>query len=136
LIETNSFVLAIAVTSGIFAEGIDFPGLLDGIFIISPSLPAISFERELLREYYEERYGNGFAYAYQFPGLTRTFQAAGRLIRTESDKGIIIFIGHRFASYSYANNFPIHYYQNSPRELITCDPVQEIKEFWKKIKKD
>ncbi len=130
-VKSNRFLLAIAVTAGIFAEGIDLPGMLDGVFIVSPSLPAVSFERELIRQYYEERYSNGFAYAYQFLGLTRTFQAAGRLIRTDQDTGVILFIGQRFATPSYATHFPRYYYDTSPRELITSDPLPEIKQFWK-----
>ncbi len=131
-IENTSHVLAFAVTAGIFAEGIDFPGILDGVFIIGPSLPAVTFERELLQQYYEERFSNGFAYAYQFPGLTRSFQAAGRLIRTPSDRGVILFIGRRFASPYYATYFPPHYYKKSPRELISDNIKHEIEVFWKK----
>jgi Rad3-related DNA helicase len=135
-IKTNRFVLAIAVTAGIFAEGIDLPGMLDGVFVISPSLPALSFERELLKQFYEERYSNGFAYAYQFPGLTRTFQAAGRLIRTDQDKGIIVFIGQRFATPGYANHFPNYYYNESPWELITDELLLEVKKFWQKTENE
>jgi Rad3-related DNA helicase len=130
-LEANSSVLAIAVTAGVFAEGIDLPGMLDGVFVISPSLPTYSFERELIRQFFEERYSNGFAYAYQFPGLTRTFQAAGRLIRTAFDKGIIIFIGQRFASKKYVDFFPSYYYEKSPRELISTDILNDVKTFWK-----
>ena len=129
-LESKSNVLAIAVTAGIFAEGIDLPGMLDGVFVISPSLPTFSFERELIRQFFEERYSNGFAYAYQFPGLTRTFQAAGRLIRTAFDKGIIIFIGQRFASRKYADYFPSYYYEKSPKELISTDIIKDVKAFW------
>ena len=132
-LEANSFVLAIAVTAGIFAEGLDFPGMLNGVFVISPSLPSLSFEREVIRQYYEERYSDGFAYAYKFPGLTRAFQAAGRLIRTVEDRGIIIFIGQRFASPSYADYFPTYYYKNSPRELISTNVLGDIDRFWRRM---
>ncbi|MFX0015417.1 MAG: ATP-dependent DNA helicase [Promethearchaeota archaeon] len=132
-IETTPNLLVLAVTAGIFAEGVDFPGILDGIIVVGPSLPSVSFEQELLKQYYEEKFGNGFAYAYQFPGLTRTFQAAGRLIRTSSDRGIILFIGRRFATPSYSNYFPSYYYQESPKELISNDLEHEIELFWKKM---
>ncbi len=131
-LESESFVLAIAVTAGIFAEGLDFPGMLNGVFVVSPSLPTLTFEREVIRQYYEERYSNGFAYAYKFPGLTRTFQAAGRLIRTVEDKGVIVFIGQRFASPGYADYFPSYYYEHSPRELISRDIIKDIEKFWDK----
>jgi Rad3-related DNA helicase len=133
-IEKSSFILALAVSAGIFAEGIDFPGILDGVFVISPSLPTVSFEREILRQYYEEKFSNGFSYAYQFPGLTRTFQAAGRLIRTPSDRGIIVFIGKRFASPQYAGHFPEYYYQVSPRELVSLEPESDARLFWERMK--
>ncbi|MFX1515708.1 MAG: ATP-dependent DNA helicase [Promethearchaeota archaeon] len=133
-LETTPHVLAFAVTAGIFAEGIDFPGTLDGVIIIGPSLPSVSFEQELLKQYYEERFSNGFAYAYQFPGLRRTFQAAGRLIRTSSDRGIILFVGRRFATPRYSNYFPSYYYQNHPGELVSNELEYEIASFWKKLK--
>ncbi|MFX0204654.1 MAG: ATP-dependent DNA helicase [Candidatus Hodarchaeota archaeon] len=133
LIETTPYVLAFAVTAGIFAEGIDFPGTLDGVFVIGPSLPSVSFEQELLKQYYEERFSNGFAYAYQFPGLRRTFQAAGRLIRTSSDRGVILFIGRRFATPRYTNYFPSYYYHENPRELLSNNLEREITSFWEKI---
>ena len=132
-LETTPHVLAFAVTAGIFAEGIDFPGTLDGVIIIGPSLPSVSFEQELLKQYYEERFSNGFAYAYQFPGLRRTFQAAGRLIRTSSDRGIILFIGRRFASPQYFNYFPSYYYNENPRELLSNDLEREIISFWERM---
>ncbi|MFX0087581.1 MAG: ATP-dependent DNA helicase [Candidatus Hodarchaeota archaeon] len=135
-IEKSPYILALAVSAGIFAEGIDFPGILDGVFVISPSLPTVSFEREILRQYYEEKFSNGFAYAYQFPGLTRTFQAAGRLIRTPSDRGIIIFMGKRFASPKYADYFPEYYYQLSPKELISLEPENDVRSFWERMKRD
>ena len=134
LIEENPYMIAVGVTAGIFAEGIDLPGLLDGVFIISPSLPSFNFEQELIRQYYEERFGSGFNYAYQFPGLTRTFQAAGRLIRDSNDRGIIVFIGRRFSTPKYADYFPEYYYQNSPSELISTNPKLDIKLFWDSIK--
>jgi DNA excision repair protein ERCC-2 len=132
-LHNNPRVLALAVSAGIFAEGIDFPGMLDGVFIISPGLPTVSFEREVLREYYEEKFSNGFAYAYQFPGLTRTFQAAGRLIRTPSDRGIIIFIGRRFSTPQYIGHFPSYYYQDTPQELVSLEPEEEVRVFWDNI---
>lgn len=130
-IKKSKNIIAIAVSAGIFAEGVDFPGMLDGVFVVSPSLPNVSFERELIRQYYEEKFSNGFAYAYQFPGLTRSFQAAGRLIRTASDRGIIMFIGKRFSNPNYANCFPRYYYTHSPQELVNRYPLEKIESFWK-----
>src|SRR5262249_6316167 len=77
-------ILLFAVSGGMYAEGVDYPGeLLSAVFVVSPALPQVSFERELLRRYFEEREEAGFEYAYLQPGMTRVVQAAGRLIRSE-----------------------------------------------------
>ena len=83
-------ILLFAVSGGMYAEGVDYPGeLLSGVFVVSPALPQVSFERELLRRYFDEREEAGFDYAYLQPGMTRVVQAAGRLIRSETDRGVI-----------------------------------------------
>ena len=83
-------VLLLAVSGGMYAEGVDYPGeLLSGVFVVSPALPQVSFERELLRRYFDEKEEAGFDYAYLQPGMTRVVQAAGRLIRSETDRGVI-----------------------------------------------
>ena len=80
-----------------YAEGIDYPGeLLTGVYIVSPALPQVSFERELLRRYFDETEQAGFEYAYLQPGMTRVIQAAGRLIRNETDRGVIALLCQRF----------------------------------------
>ena len=86
-----------------YAEGVDYPGeLLSGVFVVSPALPQVSFERELLRRYFDEQEEAGFEYAYLQPGMTRVVQAAGRLIRSETDRGVIALICRRFLEKPYA----------------------------------
>lgn len=86
-----------AVLGGVFAEGIDLPpGALDAVFVVGPALPPIGLERDLLREYYETKFGAGFLYASLVPGMTRVVQAAGRLIRRPEDRGVILLIDRRF----------------------------------------
>ena len=126
-------ILLFAVLGGMYAEGIDYPGdLLSGVFVVSPALPQISFERELLRRYYEEDGEDGFDYAYLQPGMTRVIQAAGRLIRNETDRGVIALLCARFLEKPYRDRLPSDWYERSPLELISRDPASEIREFFSK----
>ena len=97
----------LAVLGGIFSEGIDLPGegLLAAI-IVGPSLPAATLERRLLQDWYQSQYGEGFRYAWLVPGMSRVVQAAGRIIRTESDVGAIVLIGRRFVQQRYTSLLP------------------------------
>ncbi|MCO4746678.1 MAG: PD-(D/E)XK nuclease family protein [Proteobacteria bacterium] len=90
-------VVLAAVLGGIFGEGIDLPaGALDAVFVAGPAFPPVGLERDLLREYYESRYEQGFLYASLVPGMTRVIQAAGRLIRRPEDRGVVLLVGRRF----------------------------------------
>lgn len=122
--------LFFAVSGGLFAEGVDYPEeIFKGAFIISPSLPMVSLEQELLKKYYDEAEENGFSFAYVIPGITRVVQSAGRIIRSEKDRGIVVLICKRFKEELYSRYFPEFWYENKPEELITQDPVKEIKDF-------
>lgn len=105
--ERQSFITAVsddrpsvgfAVLGGVFGEGIDLPGdKLIGVFIATLGLPPHDDLHEVLRERLEARYGNGYEYTYLYPGLQKVIQAAGRLIRTPQDSGVIELIDDRFA---------------------------------------
>ncbi len=126
-------VLLFAVSGGMYAEGVDYPGeLLSGVFVVSPALPQVSFERELLRRYFDEKEEAGFDYAYLQPGMTRVVQAAGRLIRSETDRGVIALICRRFLEEPYASRLPRDWYEETPAELVTNRPAEEIREFFEK----
>ena len=126
-------ILLFAVSGGMYAEGVDYPGeLLSGVFVVSPALPQVSFERELLRRYFEEHEDAGFEYAYLQPGMTRVVQAAGRLIRSETDRGVIALICRRFVEKPYARYLPRDWYGDTPEELITNRPADEIREFFER----
>ncbi len=100
-------LVAFAVMGGIFGEGIDLAGeRLSGVVIIGTGLPTVCPERELIMNHYNEKNGSGFDYAYTFPGLNRVLQAAGRVIRSEYDKGFVILIDKRFISYKYRDLYP------------------------------
>jgi DNA excision repair protein ERCC-2 len=95
-------IVGFAVMGGIFGEGIDlFGDRLSGIAIIGVGLPSICLERELIKDYFTRNSQAGFEYAYLYPGLNRVLQAAGRVIRTEHDRGVVLFIDQRYNNYNY-----------------------------------
>jgi len=107
-------LVGFGVLGGIFSEGIDLRGdRLIGVAIVSVGLPGINAETNLIRDYYNHENGQGFAYAYQLPGMNNVLQAAGRLIRSSHDVGIVLLLDQRFASRRYTQLFPEHwqYYQ-------------------------
>ncbi|GAB4530415.1 MAG: ATP-dependent DNA helicase [Haliangiales bacterium] len=123
--------LLLAVLGGIFAEGIDLPGdELIGAIIVGPGLSPPSFERALMRAYFDDRGGDGFARAMLYPGMQRVVQAAGRVIRSEHDRGVIALVGSRFADPDYLRCLPDDWYRYRPEELITDDPVPRLIAFW------
>lgn len=124
-------VLLFAVLGGMYAEGVDYPGeLLSAVFVVSPALPQVSYERELLRRYFDEKEGDGFEYAYLQPGMTRVVQAAGRLIRSETDRGVIALFCQRFLQEPYVSHLPRDWYDLRPSELIARNPVDEVRRFF------
>jgi DNA excision repair protein ERCC-2 len=129
-------ILLLAVLGGMYAEGVDYPGeLLSAVFVVSPALPQVSFERELLRRYFDETERAGFEYAYLQPGMTRVIQAAGRLIRSETDTGVIALLCRRFLQEPYVRHLPREWYEDSPAELATANPAEEIHRFFAGRKK-
>ena len=123
--------LILAVSGGMYAEGVDYRGdMLAGVMVVGPALPQVSFEQELLKRYYDDQYGAGFEFAYLIPGMTRVVQSAGRVIRSETDIGIIALLCRRFTQESYTRYFPPDWYELSPRELISKRPAGEIRDFF------
>lgn len=122
---------AFCVLGGIFSEGIDLKeDLLIGVLIVGTGLPQICNQREILKEYYQEENGQGFDYAYQYPGMNKVLQAAGRVIRTASDRGIIGLLDDRFLRSDYRLLFPREW---SQYEVHTLDSLPgALEAFWKK----
>jgi len=106
--ETNEdTMLAFAVMGGAFSEGIDLKGeRLIGAAIVGVGLPLISEERNVISSYYNRYSDNGFAFAYQYPGMNKVLQAAGRVIRSETDRGVVMLLDTRYNEDSYKNLFP------------------------------
>jgi DNA excision repair protein ERCC-2 len=108
--DHNKTLVGFAVLGGIFGEGIDLTGeRLIGAVIVGVGLPQLCVERDLICDYFQERTGAGFEYAYTFPGMNRVLQAAGRVIRSETDRGTVLLIDRRFAEARYNQLFPKHW---------------------------
>jgi Rad3-related DNA helicase len=102
-------LVGFCVMGGIYSEGIDLVGKrLIGAIVVGVGLPSLSNEREAIRVYFDEKSEEGNAYAYIYPGMNRVLQAAGRVIRTEDDRGVVLLIDDRFAEPTYRQLFPEH----------------------------
>ncbi len=107
-----------AVLGGIFSEGVDLPGsALVGVVVVGPSLPQANLSRRLMQQWYQDRYQQGFRYAWLVPGMSRVIQAAGRLIRTAEDRGSVVLIGRRFLQRDYQEFFPADWSAERTRKL-------------------
>jgi len=124
--------LLLAVMGGIFSEGVDYSGeMAIGVIIVSPALPMVNFERELLRQYYEEKQNAGMEYAYIYPGMNKVIQSVGRLIRSATDKGVVLLIGDRFADEQFNSVLPEYWFDRHGDIEITENYIPVIKKFWK-----
>ena len=102
---------------------------LIGVIVVGVGLPGLSSERNILRDYYDDRSGNGYEYAYTYPGMNNVLQAAGRVIRTDTDRGVVILIDDRYLTPQYRALFPAHWQSvceiGDAGTLAAC-----VKEFW------
>jgi Rad3-related DNA helicase len=123
-------LLGFCVLGGIFAEGVDLTGdRLIGTAVVGVGLPQIGPEPDALRNYYDEQTGNGFDYAYRFPGMNKVLQAAGRVIRTETDRGVVLLIDDRFRTPAYRALFPAHWQAAKPVTPATLPGM--LADFWR-----
>lgn len=127
--ENPETLVGFAVMGGIFGEGIDLVGdRLSGAAIVGVGLPGISLENDLIRDYFSRTDGTGFEYAYLYPGINRVLQAAGRVIRTHADRGIVLLVDQRFASMRYRSLLP-----QTWRPLMADNEeklADELQRFW------
>ncbi len=122
-------VLGFCVMGGIFSEGIDLKyDSLIGVIVVGTGIPLVCNEREILREYFEKAGYDGFDYAYRFPGMNKVLQAAGRVIRTEDDRGVVALLDNRFTSQSYKALFPREW--KGYKTVTTKSVKNEISQFW------
>ena len=129
--ERNHSLVGFCVMGGIFSEGIDLTeDRLIGALIIGTGLPQMCREREIVKEYFDKKGMDGFAYAYQYPGMNKVLQAAGRVIRTEADRGMILLMDDRFATISYQRLFPREWEQHVYCQVDSL--AGQLQEFWLK----
>ena len=125
-------VLGLFVLGGVFAEGIDFIGdKLHGVIVVGVGFPQINLENEILKVYFTSIELAGFDYAYTYPGFNKVIQAAGRVIRTEQDKGIVLLLDDRYLSKKYLNLYPKHWNKYKVvRDIYELDT--NLTSFWNK----
>lgn len=123
--DNEKTLVGFAVMGGMFSEGIDLTGdRLSGAIIVGVGLPQLCTERDIIMEYFNKLKGSGFDYAYKFPGMNKVMQAAGRVIRTEQDRGIVVLIDDRFGQAGYKNLFPKEWDAHT-----TVTDVSDLREF-------
>ena len=127
--DNHTSLVAFGVMGGIFGEGIDLKHeQLIGVIVVGTGLPQVSNEREILKNYYDKHSENGFDYAFRYPGMNKVLQAAGRVIRTVEDKGIILLLDERFLQKEYDLLYPREW---SHRQICGIEQVQDkISKFW------
>jgi len=117
---------------GIFSEGIDLSeDRLIGAAVIGTGLPQVCNEREMLKQYFADRGMKGFDYAYLYPGMNKVQQAAGRVIRTDTDKGVIMLLDDRFLLRQYQESFPREWADFKRCSLLSAR--EEVMKFWDEI---
>ena len=130
--EDGKLRIGFCVLGGSFSEGIDLPGRrLIGVVVVGVGLPGLSSENNIIRDYYEEKSGSGYDYAYTYPGMNSVLQAVGRVIRRQDDRGIAVLIDDRYAESKYRTLFPSFWqrvsYTSNPSSL-----AEVARRFWKK----
>lgn len=129
--EEDETLVAFCVMGGIFGEGIDLSNdKLIGAIIVGTGLPQICNEREILKNYYDEESGSGFDYAFRYPGMNKVLQAAGRVIRTTEDEGVILLLDDRFLQRDYQMMYPREWEQRSVCDLNSVEDL--VEDFWNK----
>ena len=127
--ERDHSLVAFCVMGGVFSEGIDLKEeRLIGVIVVGTGLPMVCVEQEVLKGYFDETEERGFDFAYQYPGMNKVLQAAGRVIRTPEDKGVILLLDDRFLRRDYMELFPReweHFHMVNRNNVSQC-----IADFW------
>ncbi|WP_024834670.1 ATP-dependent DNA helicase [Ruminiclostridium josui] len=127
---TGKCLVSFSVLGGIFSEGIDLKGdRLIGAIIVGVGLPQVSPEQDIIMNYYQNKNGMGFENAYMYPGMNKVLQAAGRVIRSEDDVGLVILLDERFSNGNYRRLFPRHW-EHALRVHDTGQLGKKLEQFW------
>ncbi len=130
-LDKKKRTVVLCVQGGSFAEGIDLPnGAISGAIIVGPAVPKLDLERKTLQDYYEKQFRRGSDFAFTYPAMTKVVQAAGRVIRSEKDVGLIVLMDKRFVANNYAQAMPSDWFDASPRELVASQIDKEVTSFW------
>lgn len=115
----------LAVARGSFAEGIDLPGVLKCVIVIGLPLQPPDIETQEMIRHYDKKFGKGMEFGYIFPAMNKVIQGAGRCIRSEKDKGVMIFLDERFLLNCYRKCFPGDW-----KIVVAKEPVGMVREFF------
>lgn len=134
--KNETGVILFTVVGGIFSEGIDLPlEKLIGAVIIGTGIPMISFERNIIKNFFDNKFNSGYDFAYKYPGFNKILQSAGRVIRTENDRGVVLLIDSRLCEMSYLKLFPEHW--NHYVKINSMDEIKnQMSNFWKGAKNE
>ena len=122
-------LVGFCVMGGIFSEGIDLAAdRLIGAVVVGTGLPQVCNDREIVKQYFDSRGMDGFDYSYRYPGMNKVLQSAGRVIRTENDRGIIVLLDGRFCQKRYQELFPREW--KVSRICSVGDIKEEAERFW------
>lgn len=126
--KDSASIVGFVVMGGHFSEGIDLQGeALIGVMIVGVGLPMISFENEIIKRYFDQTMDRGFEFAYQFPGINKVMQSAGRVIRSNTDRGVVVLVDQRYASGYYRRLLP----KDWGKEFTSLDRFKgRLDEFW------
>ncbi len=128
-VSRNQSFVGLCVLGGIFSEGIDLKEeRLEGVMIVGTGLPMVCTEQEILKNYFDEHGENGYDYAYQYPGMNKVLQAAGRVIRTARDRGVILLLDDRFLRPDVQELFPREWSEYGATTRRTVEGW--LKRFW------
>ncbi len=127
--QASNSVLAFSIMGGIFGEGVDYAGdQLIGSIVVGTGLASINLTQQLIESDFRDSGRDGFDYASRYPGFTRVLQTAGRVIRTESDRGVVVLVDQRFSQRFYKELFPPHWHTSTCVDLPTM--VDRLRHFW------
>ena len=130
--DPDRSLLGFCVLGGIFSEGIDLKNdSLIGAIIVGTGIPQVCLERELIKKYFDKQDSMGYEYAYLYPGMNKVLQAAGRVIRTSEDRGVIALLDERFLQYTYRNLFPREW---ENYHVVTVPEISAlVEQFWEEV---
>ena len=125
----DRYLVGFCVMGGMFGEGIDLrDDRLIGTFVVGTGIPPVDSRREFLRDYFSKKGRDGYDFAYRFPGMNKVLQAAGRVIRTETDRGIVLLMDERFEERANRELFPVEW--GCPPAMDSESAARDVRLFW------